>query len=348
SPISTDATGLRIERITQSLKRKFKKSQGQKSGSSGSEMLVSWGSDTFPADRKLDGWEIQTPLDLCGKRRLQHSTRPIKHNSSLENSSAHDQPDVDQFLSPSLESDGSEFSSTSSDLTCMHADSLTGEKCLMGEQETSLRGSPCNFAVSGKRLVQTGSFNILAHPDTDGEKLFQCRACSKTFSLEVFLELHNKTHVGKHVPNKDEELPSNQTGNSRPTRRKKKQAGDRPYRCEVCGKCFARSTHLVQHRRVHSGEKPYSCDVCGKSFARGVHLSDHKRLHSGERPYVCGHCGKDFSQRSHLTQHMRIHTGEKPYKCGACDRCFTDSSTLNRHKKKHVSGASECVGADFL
>ena len=171
------------------------------------------------------------------------------------------------------------------------------------------------------------------------EVVLQCPICHKNFSHKVFLDMHKKTHSKDESLNpvsevKPPEKPS--AGTSGVRRRRKRHPDERPYYCEVCGKCFARSTHLTQHKRMHTGDKPYSCDVCGKSFARGVHLTDHKRLHSGERPYICGVCGKDFAQKSHLTQHMRLHTGERPYKCDGCDKSFADSSTLNRHRKKHL------------
>lgn len=45
-------------------------------------------------------------------------------------------------------------------------------------------------------------------------------------------------------------------------------AGDKPYRCNVCGAQFNRPANLKTHSRIHSGEKPYRCDTCGARFVQ--------------------------------------------------------------------------------
>jgi KRAB domain-containing zinc finger protein len=44
--------------------------------------------------------------------------------------------------------------------------------------------------------------------------------------------------------------------------------GDKPYKCDVCGKEFFISCSLQTHIRTstHTGDKPYKCDVCGIVF----------------------------------------------------------------------------------
>ncbi|XP_024255738.1 B-cell lymphoma 6 protein homolog isoform X1 [Oncorhynchus tshawytscha] len=113
-------------------------------------------------------------------------------------------------------------------------------------------------------------------------------------------------------------------------------AGDKPYRCNVCGAQFNRPANLKTHSRIHSGEKPYHCDTCGTRFVQVAHLRAHVLIHTGEKPYPCHTCGTRFRHLQTLKSHLRIHTGEKPYTCEKCDLHVRHKSQLRLHlRQKH-------------
>ncbi|XP_032743137.1 zinc finger protein with KRAB and SCAN domains 5 isoform X1 [Rattus rattus] len=116
---------------------------------------------------------------------------------------------------------------------------------------------------------------------------------------------------------------------------KKPSPGERPHKCNECGKSFIQSAHLVQHRRIHTGEKPFRCEECGKSYNQRVHLTQHHRVHTGEKPYACHLCGKAFRVRSHLVQHQSVHSRERPFKCNECGKGFGRRSHLAGHLRLH-------------
>ena len=104
--------------------------------------------------------------------------------------------------------------------------------------------------------------------------------------------------------------------------------------------------------KTHSGEKPYKCEVCGKKFAYISSVNQHKNTHTGlERKHKCDPCGKRFLNQGHLKRHTMIHTGEKPHKCDVCGKQFSQNAAL-KHTSEHTQGRNmnvtfvvECIVA---
>merc|ERR1712156_994347 len=111
-----------------------------------------------------------------------------------------------------------------------------------------------------------------ARPECDPSK-FQCRLCSKIFSLQRLLNRHMKCH-------------------SDPKR----------YLCTFCGKGFNDTFDLKRHTRTHTGVRPYKCNLCEKSFTQRCSLESHcLKVHGAahnyeykqrrSKMYVCEDCG---------------------------------------------------------
>ena len=58
-----------------------------------------------------------------------------------------------------------------------------------------------------------------------------------------------------------------------------------PFKCSICGSCFAEAEELRIHLLLHGGKKPFKCDLCGLCLARQSGWKDHLRTHTGEKPF---------------------------------------------------------------
>ncbi|XP_006897543.1 PREDICTED: zinc finger protein 75A [Elephantulus edwardii] len=152
--------------------------------------------------------------------------------------------------------------------------------------------------------------------------------------LLKLMVLHKKAHAGER-PFKCQECGKSFRVSSDLIKHQRIHTEEKPYKCQQCDKRFRWSSDLNKHLTTHQGIKPYKCSWCGKSFSQNTNLHTHQRTHTGEKPFACHECGKKFSQNSHLIKHRRTHTGEQPFSCSTCKRNFSRRSSLLRHQKLH-------------
>ncbi|XP_006913954.2 zinc finger protein 75A isoform X2 [Pteropus alecto] len=250
--------------------------------------------------------------------------------------------------------------------------------CLEQGEEPWVQGSP-NLKNNDKELptglklkndtenheaICLSDLEIQAPGDIMSKKA-RVKVPQKTAGKENYGEMHRMGKWHRDLPAKKRKKLSTwkQELLKLMVRHKKERAGEKPFKCQECGKSFRVSSDLIKHQRIHTEEKPYKCPQCdkrfrwssdlnkhltthqgikpykcswcGKSFSQNTNLHTHQRTHTGEKPFTCHECGKNFSQNSHLIKHRRTHTGEQPYSCSVCRRNFSRRSSLLRHQKLH-------------
>ncbi len=73
-------------------------------------------------------------------------------------------------------------------------------------------------------------------------------------------------------------------------------------------KCAVIITALLINYLFPAGQKNFRCTVCGKSFTQKAHVESHMVIHTGAKNIKCDHCDKMFVRKQDLKQHMYSHS----------------------------------------
>lgn len=96
----------------------------------------------------------------------------------------------------------------------------------------------------------------------DEDKPYKCQLCRSAFRYKGNLASHRTVHTGRN--GSWPSCPPLSWGDLTISL----LAGEKPYRCSICGARFNRPANLKTHSRIHSGEKPYKCETCGSRFVQ--------------------------------------------------------------------------------
>ena len=133
----------------------------------------------------------------------------------------------------------------------------------------------------------------------------------------------------------------------------------KPFKCDVCSKCFDRKSSLDQHHTSHSVEKPFLCKICNRKFALKSVFVEHQATHCKKPESQVS--SKSYFYNNTTNQHLQVYNESKasksdahlnflskqndgkkhckvrenPFNCHICDEKFADNPKLVKHLAAH-------------
>uniref|UniRef100_A0A8C1DLS3 Si:ch211-263k4.2 n=1 Tax=Cyprinus carpio carpio TaxID=630221 RepID=A0A8C1DLS3_CYPCA len=210
---------------------------------------------------------------------------------------------------------------------CEHCDELFTSKLeLRRHQKYSCSSSNSIFDSLSEDFKQE-------HEDSD-EPVHECKDCEKIFPSEYSLGQHMIVHTDEREY-KCDQCPKAFNWKSNLIRHQMSHDSGKRFECENCDKVFTDPSNLQRHiRSQHVGARAHTCPECGKTFATSSGLKQHKHIHSSVKPFICEVCHKSYTQFSNLCRHKRMHADcRSQIKCKDCGQMFSTTSSLNKHRR---------------
>ncbi|XP_069848036.1 histone-lysine N-methyltransferase MECOM isoform X9 [Dipodomys merriami] len=115
----------------------------------------------------------------------------------------------------------------------------------------------------------------------------ECKECDQAFPDSQSLEKHMLSHTEEREY-KCDQCPKAFNWKSNLIRHQMSHDSGKHYECENCAKqVFTDPSNLQRHiRSQHVGARAHACPECGKTFATSSGLKQHKHIHSSVKPFI--------------------------------------------------------------
>nr|XP_025044755.1 MDS1 and EVI1 complex locus protein isoform X6 [Pelodiscus sinensis] len=148
---------------------------------------------------------------------------------------------------------------------------------------------PCSTPHSAFSMVEEDFQQKLDNENDlrDMHEIQECKECDQVFPDVQSLEKHMLSHTEEREY-KCDQCPKAFNWKSNLIRHQMSHDSGKHYECENCAKqVFTDPSNLQRHiRSQHVGARAHACPECGKTFATSSGLKQHKHIHSSVKPFI--------------------------------------------------------------
>ncbi|XP_050358102.1 uncharacterized protein LOC126778494 isoform X5 [Nymphalis io] len=189
------------------------------------------------------------------------------------------------------------------------------------------------------------------------QRPYDCALCGKKFYEKTSLQRHKDAVHNKTPTYCCEYCPERFVSVTKLARHVRSHAGERPYPCKFCNKCFTKSHHYTRHLRLkhremnRSGRGPfgetelYRCEQCEDTFSTQDDLIYHSAIHATQN-LTCPLCQEKFEDIDAVTSHIKSHVNSEEFSCDFCELVFTSKEKLEIHTLKTHEDEMQDLSAD--
>ncbi|XP_028018483.2 histone-lysine N-methyltransferase MECOM isoform X7 [Balaenoptera acutorostrata] len=168
---------------------------------------------------------------------------------------------------------------------CEDCDQLFESKAELADHQKF----PCSTPHSAFSMVEE-DFQQKLDSENDLREIHaiqECKECDQVFPDLQSLEKHMLSHTEEREY-KCDQCPKAFNWKSNLIRHQMSHDSGKHYECENCAKqVFTDPSNLQRHiRSQHVGARAHACPECGKTFATSSGLKQHKHIHSSVKPFI--------------------------------------------------------------
>ncbi|XP_063518475.1 histone-lysine N-methyltransferase MECOM isoform X13 [Pongo pygmaeus] len=168
---------------------------------------------------------------------------------------------------------------------CEDCDQLFESKAELADHQKF----PCSTPHSAFSMVEE-DFQQKLESENDLQEIHtiqECKECDQVFPDLQSLEKHMLSHTEEREY-KCDQCPKAFNWKSNLIRHQMSHDSGKHYECENCAKqVFTDPSNLQRHiRSQHVGARAHACPECGKTFATSSGLKQHKHIHSSVKPFI--------------------------------------------------------------